>query len=88
MTPNARLRLGCYGFRWDRVQDQQGVDGDCGEGVPASIGIATFDQACRRCLILRIGCDHGAYGIDLETSGQSIRCSTTSTREGMAQSTR
>ena len=72
MTLNAMLRLGCHGFRWDVVQDEQGLDGDHGAGVPASMGVAKFDQAHRRCRISRIGLDHGAYGTDLETGGESI----------------
>jgi hypothetical protein len=72
ITPNAMLRLGCDGFRWDVVQDEQNFNGDRGEGIPVSIGVAKFDQARRRGRISRIGLDHGAYGTDLETGGEII----------------
>jgi hypothetical protein len=54
------------------VQDEQGFDGNRGEGVPASMDVAKFDQACRRCRISRIGLDHGAYGTNLEPGGEII----------------
>ena len=45
MPLNTMLRLGFHSFRWDVVQNEQGFDGDCGEGVPASMNITKFDQA-------------------------------------------
>jgi hypothetical protein len=72
ITPNAMLRLGCDGFRWDVVQDEQNFNGDRGEGIPAPMGVAKFNQARRRGYISRIGLDHGANGTDLETGGKII----------------
>ena len=72
ITPNAMLRLSCDGFRWDVVQDELSFNGNRGEGIPASMGVAKFDQARRRGRISRIGLDHGAYGTDLETAGEII----------------
>jgi hypothetical protein len=72
ITSNAMLRLGCDGFRWDVVQDEQNFNGNRGEGIPVSMGVAKFDQARRRGRISRIGLDHGAYGPNLETGGEII----------------